>query len=242
MPGFPQQRFSVALVAASLLAFPGAAMAPAQQIEAASVIQQVDASVKARTDGMAGYTVSEHYAVYRSKDETHPVAEMTVNTTYRKDTGKSYAIVSQSGSGIIRSMVLETILDNEKRASQPGIREGAWITSANYEMTLKPGGTQPLAGRDCLVLALTPKRKSPYLVVGTLWVDSKNGSIVQVQGTASRSSSVFTGPTQVTRQYDNIGGFPQATHVRALSNSFMFGQTIVTIDYQGYQIQLSSPE
>jgi hypothetical protein len=137
---------------------------------------------------------------------------------------------------------LETILDNEKRASQSGVREGALITSANYEMTLKPGGTQPLAGRDCLVLDLSPKRKSPYLVVGTLWVDSKNGSIVQVQGTASKSSSAFTGPTQVTRQYESIGGFSQATHVRALSNSFLLGQTVVTIDYQGYQIQLSSPQ
>jgi hypothetical protein len=36
----------------------------------------------------------------------------------------------------------------------------------------------------------------------------------------------------------NVGGYPQATHVRAVSNSFMFGQTIVKIDYQDYQVQL----
>jgi len=40
------------------------------------------------------------------------------------------------------------------------------------------------------------------------------------------------------RQYMNVGGYPQATHVRAVSNSFMFGQTIVKIDYQDYQVQL----
>jgi hypothetical protein len=242
MIGFSRHRFPVFMVAAFLLAFLGTAMAPAQQFETASVIQLVDAAVKARIDGMAGYTVTEHYAVYRNEDETNPVAEMTVNTTYRSDTGKSYIIVSQTGSGIVRNMVLNKILDNEKQLSQPGIREGSWITSANYEMTLQPGGTQPLAGRDCLLLALTPRRKSPYLVEGTLWVDSKNGSIVQVQGTASKSSSIFTGPTQVTRQYENIGGFSQATHVRAFSNSFLLGQTVVKIDYQDYRIQLSSHE
>jgi hypothetical protein len=182
--------------------------------------------------------VTEHYAVYRNKDEIHPVAEMTVMTSYREDSGKSYTIVSQTGSEIIRNLVLGEILNREKSINQPGIREGAWITSANYEMKLKSGGTQPLDGRDCLVLTLAPRRRTPYLIEGNLWVDSKDGSIVQVQGTASKSSSIFTGPTQVMRQYANISGFSQAIHVRAVSDSFMLGQTIVKIDYQDYRIQL----
>jgi hypothetical protein len=166
---------------------------------------------------------------------------MTVLTTYRKDTGKSYTIVSQTGSEIIRSLVLGAILDNEKRLNLPGVREGAWVTSANYEMKLKPGGIQLLDGRSCLVLALTPRRKTLYLIEGTLWVDAKDGSIVQVQGTASRSSSLFTGPTQMIRQYASVGGYSQATHLKAVSNSFMFGETIVKIDYKDYQVQLLPP-
>ena len=241
MTYFSRQRFPIGLVAASFFAFLGPMIASAQQLSTVSVIQQIDAAVKARVDSIAGYAVTEHYAVYRGNDETHPVAEMTVNTIYRKDTGKSYTIVSQSGSGIIRSLVLGSILDNEVRLNQPGIREGTWVTSANYEMKLKPGGTQPLNGRDCLVLALTPRRKTPYLIEGTLWVDSKDGSIVQVQGTASKSASFLTGPTQLMRQYTNVSGFPQAIHVRAVSNSLMFGTTIVRIDYQDYKIQLRPP-
>lgn len=236
-----QRRLPPGLLYASILAFLGTMTAPAQQVSAASLIQQVDASVKARTDNVEGYAVTEHYAVYRSNDEIHPVAEMTVITTYQKDSGKSYNIVSQTGSEIIRNFVLDAILNNEKLLNQPGIREGTWITSANYEMTLKPGGTQRLDGRDCFVVTLTPKRKADYLIEGILWVDAKDGSIVQVQGKASKSSSVFTGPTQVVRQYENIGGFAQATHVRAVSNSFMLGQTIVKIDYQNYHIQLRPP-
>ena len=236
-----RQRISIGLVAACIFACLGTVKAPAQQLDSAAVIQQIDAAVKARVESIAGYTVTEHYAVYRNQDEISPVAEMTVKTTYQRDTGKSYTIISQTGSGIIRSLVLGAILDNEKRMSLPGNREGTWITSENYEMKLKPGGTQLLDGRNCLVLELTPKRKSPYLVEGNLWVDSKDGSIVQVQGTSSRSSSVFTGPTHLIRQYAQIGGFPQAAHARAVSNSFMFGETIVKIDYQDYQVQLRPP-
>lgn len=161
-------------------------MVPAQQLSTASVIQQVDAAVKARTEYIEGYSVTEHYAVYRSKDEIHPVAEMTVITSYQKNSGKTYTIVSQTGSNIVRSLVLNRILDNEKLLSQPGIREGAWITSANYEMTLKPGGTQRLDGRDCLVVGLTPKAEGPLShrrnPVGRLagWFDSSgSGNVVQ---------------------------------------------------------------
>jgi hypothetical protein len=241
MTAFTKQRFFIGIASVSIFSFPGTMMAPAQQLDTAEVIQQVDAAVKARIDGIVGYTVTEHYAVYRNNDEVHPAAEMTVKTTYRKDTGKSYTVVSQSGSELIRKFVLGAILDNEQRLNLPGTREGAWFTSANYEMTLKPGGSQQVDGRNCIVLALTPRRKTPYLIEGTLWVDSRDGSIVQVQGTAAKSSSLLTGPTQVVRQYENIGGFPQATHVRAVSDSMMFGQTIVKIDYQGYQVELRPP-
>jgi hypothetical protein len=93
-------------------------------------------------------------------------------------------------------------------------------------------------GRDCVALALTPRRKEPYLLEGTLWVDATNGEIVQIQGKATRSSSVFTGATEVMRQYEDIDGFGEATHARAQSDSFLLGLTVVTIDYRDYQIQL----
>jgi hypothetical protein len=133
---------------------------------------------------------------------------------------------------------LGSILDEEKRLSQPGNREGAWLTSANYEMKLKPGGPERLDGRECLVLAIAPRRQAPNLLSGTLWVDAKDDSIVQVQGIASKSPSIFTGPTQMMRQYANVSGFAMATHARAVSNSYLLGRTVVTIDYRDYQIQL----
>jgi outer membrane lipoprotein-sorting protein len=240
MTEFRPSHLARAVAAACFVAGAATAAAPTQQLDLDALIHGVDAAVKARIDDMAGYSVTEHYAVYRNSDETHPAAEMTVRTVYRQDTGKSYTPISQSGSGFLRSTVIGSILENEKRLNQPGNREGAWITSANYEMKLQPIGNQSLDGRDCIVLALTPKRESPYLFNGTLWVDSKDYSIVQLQGTASKSASFLTGPAYITRQYANVDGFPMATHLMAVSNSMLLGRTMVKIDYRDYQIQIRS--
>jgi hypothetical protein len=76
------------------------------------------------------------------------------------------------------------------------------------------------------------------MIEGTLWVDAKDGSIARLEGTATQSVSVFTGPAQVMRQYVNVNGHGMATHARAVSDSFLLGRTTVTIDYRDYQIQL----
>ena len=209
-----------------------------QQLDGAAVLQKIDAAVKARVDSIEGYTATEHYAVFRNKDEAHPVAEMTVKTTYKRETGKKYEILSESGSTIVRSLVLHAILDNEQHVNQPGVREGSWITTANYDMQVKRGEIEKVDGRDCIAVTLTPRRKEPYLLVGTLWVEAKNGEIVRIEGKGSKSSSVFSGETEMFRQYVDIDGFGEATHARAESDSFLFGETVVTIDYRDYQVQL----
>jgi hypothetical protein len=215
----------------------GTAAVAAQQPDSASVIALVDAAVKARIDHVESYTVTEHYAVYRGEDETHPAAEMTVQTIYRQGSGKSYTILSESGSEFIRNHVLRTLLDNEKNLNLPGTVEHSWFTSANYEMQLKPGGVQLLDGRECLTLAITPRRKATNMIAGTIWVDAKDGSIVQIVGTATQSASIFTGAAQVMRHYVNVNGYSMATQARAASDSFLLGRTTVTIDYRDYMIQ-----
>lgn len=213
----------------------GMARAAARTTDPAAVFRQIDDAVFFRVHHIAQYTVLEHYAVFRGKDETHPVAEMTVKTTYRPESGKSYQVVSTGGSAIVRHLGLDPLLEREKEINQPSEVSHSWITSANYDMTLKPG-TQMLDGRECLVLAIHPKRKAPNLIEGSLWVDAKDGTIVRLEGVASKAPSVFAGVTHMVRQYALIYGFAMATHARAESNTFLYGRTVATIDYTDYQI------
>jgi negative regulator of sigma E activity len=214
----------------------GAALSAVSQAQpsSATVLRGIDTAVEAREAGLLSYTVTEHYVVFRNKDLDHPAAEMTVKTTYQRDQGKSYEVVSETGSDLLRKEVLGSILDNERRMSQPVNRATAILTSANYNMTVK--GSDTVDGRNCVTVSLDPKRDSPYLFKGTIWVDAQDQTIVQLQGTAAKSPSVFAGPTQVLRQYAKIGGFPMATHAKAVSNSWLLGQTTIQIDYSDYAI------
>ena len=209
----------------------------ADQTDGTAALKKIDAAVQARVVGIESYTATEHYAVFRNRDEAHPVAEMTVKTIYNREKGKSYEIVSESGSTVIRSMVLHAILDNERHVNEPGVREGAWLTTANYEMTVKPGGIQTLDGHNCVAVSLMPRRKEPYLLIGTMWVDAGDGKIVRIDGKGSKSTSIFTGDTRMMRDYTIIDGFAEATHARAEAQSFLFGSTVITIDYRDYRIQ-----
>lgn len=217
----------------------GAADAPGTtKLDQAAVLRGIDAAVKYRIDHIAAYTATERYRVFRGDDEKSAVAEMTVKTTYKRDAGKDYQIVSEAGSAVIRHMGLYPILDREKEINLPGNVQKAWITSSNYNMTLKPG-LQQVGGHDCLEVSIHPKEKAPNLIDGTIWVDVKDFTIVRLEGMASKAPSFFAGATHMMRDYADLNGFSMATHARAESNTFLYGKTVVTIDYSGYQIQLA---
>lgn len=209
-----------------------------QNPDETAVIRQIDAAVASRVENVLEFTDIEHFIVYRGGDETHPAAEMTVRDSYKKGVGKSFTVLSQSGSGLILRFGLKPLLENDKTINVPGNVEKSWFTSANYDMKLKPGGVQRLNGRDCYVLAITPRAQAPNLIIGTLWADARDGSLVQIEGVASQSPSAFAGTTHMMRVYSNIDGYAMAMHARAESDSTLFGKTVIVIEYSNYQIKL----
>jgi hypothetical protein len=214
---------------------------PVQTPDEATVIRGVDAAVHHRVDSIAGYTVTESYKLFRGTDFDHPAAEMTVLTTYSRETGKSYKILSEDGSHILRSAVFSPLLDNEERINQPGNVEASWLVSANYEMHLVPGGPQQVNGRACYALTIHPRQKAANLVDGTIWVDTRDYAIAKIEGHGSRSASFFVQPSQVMRVYEPVDGFAMATHAKAVTESDLLGPTTVTIDYTNYQMRLVPP-
>ena len=72
------------------------------QIADDAVTQGIDSSVASRDQNVVSYSVIEHYSVFRNQDKTHPAAQMTVKTDYQRDKGKSFTVLSESGSELIR--------------------------------------------------------------------------------------------------------------------------------------------
>ncbi len=215
---------------------------PAQQPDPVAIIRDLDANNQARFDNVLSFTDIEHYAVFRGSDQAHPAAEMTVKMTCRKGIGKDYVILSKSGSSLIQKVGLQPLLENERAINGPAKVAQSWFTSANYEMHLKPGVTQSIDGRACMALSITPRHKAPNMIDGTIWVDADNHTLVEVEGVASKSPSIFAGTTKMMRRYAIMQGYAMATHARAESSSLLFGRTLVVIDYSDYHFQLRNAQ
>jgi hypothetical protein len=212
------------------------APATALQVDNATVIRNIDAAVKWRVDHIAEYTDTEHYKVYRGGNEKTPLAEMVVKTTYRPESGKDYQVLSHSGSSVIYKLLLQPALQTEHDINLPSKVGVSYLTSANYNMQLKSGEPIEQDGRLCWAVAVSPKHKAPNLIDGTIWVEVRDFTIVRLEGVTSKSATFVASPAHVMRQYTNISGFAQATHARAQIDS-LFGKVVITIDYEGYQIQ-----
>jgi hypothetical protein len=231
-------RFLRIACATGLLA--GAIAAAAQQPETNTLIQRIDTANQARYDNVTGFADTEHYTVLRG-DDPHPAAEMTVRVTYRKGEGKSYEIRSQSGSGIIQKFALEPLLQNEKELNRPDRVQASWFTSANYDMRPHPDQIRQVNGRSCEVVDITPKRKAANMIEGTLCADPADGTLVEIDGIASKRPNPLAGTTHMMRQYKNIQGYAMASHARAESDSPIIGRTVVLVDYSDYDLKTRTP-
>jgi hypothetical protein len=199
------------------------------------IIQGIDHAVRAREVAVAGYTVKDHYAIFRN-GETNPSAEMTVQTVYKQGVGKSFTTLSQSGSGLLRSQVIEKILASEKEMSASDVRDSVLVNSANYEFTPDPAKVQ-YNGKDCYIVALKARRKSQHLFNGKAWVDASDYTVVRLEGTPAQSPSFFAGDSTVAREYTKFNGIPMAVRAEAHSHSFLLGDTLLRIESTEYQIQ-----
>ena len=196
------------------------------------LVRQIDQSELRRESKLAGYTVTEYYSIKNS--HFSKPAEAIIETTYRRGKGKTYRVLSRSGPSLLRSSVLDRLLEEESQLSRGRIREQAVITSANYSMQLI--GQESLGLKVCEVLELTPRRKSPYLLNGRLWVDPKPMLIVKIEGKPPTSLSFFSGRPQIVRTYQELNGFALAEHSHAVSSNFFLGQSTVDIEYRNYHV------
>ncbi|HUY93998.1 MAG TPA: hypothetical protein VMU71_01825 [Terracidiphilus sp.] len=210
---------------------------PVAAQDGAAILQKIDAATQARYEHVLGFSDTEHYAVYRGAEQTHPAAEMTVRVTYRKGVGKSYKVLSQSGSALIQHFGLKPLIENEQEINDPAKVADSWFTTANYVMRVEAGQTRMLEGRTCVGVSIKPKRSAPNMIDGTVWVDPENGAILEVEGIASKAPSIFAGTTHMMRQYAMMDGYAQATHALAESSG-MFGRTVVKIEYSDYKIEV----
>jgi hypothetical protein len=227
-----------AVVAASLIHAPAAranddADPPP---DAAAIFEHLQQANAERAAALQSYLSRRRYAVFEPNHE--PDAELVVSSRYIAPSTKTFETISTRGVGWIHRRVFKGLMNAEQEAAAGKDKADSAITSANYDVRLV--GTDSQRGRDCYVIALTPKRRDKYLFVGKAWIDTQDFAIARLEGEPARSPSFWVVRAPFVREYQRVDRFWLPLKDETHSQIRLAGEYILRIDYADYQITASN--
>jgi outer membrane lipoprotein-sorting protein len=165
---------------------------------------------------------------------SHKKADMVVRAEYEAPNEKVFTIVSESGSGTVRSRVFKKLLEAEQESMREENQQRSAITPQNYTFQLTD--YQKIGGNEFYVLEARPLTKNKFLFRGRIWVDAKDFAIAQVEGEPAVNPSWWTLKTDFTRSYQKLGSFWLPESNESETKVRIFGSAVLTIKYGEYQI------
>jgi hypothetical protein len=165
-------------------------------------------------------------------------ASLEVETQFRRPSTLESKVLRQSGSALIQNRVFRKILEAEGATSRREEKLNVDITPANYEFSLV--GIESCEGRRTYRLEVSPKRKSQYLIKGSVWVDAADYGIVRIAGSPSVRPSFWTLRTQVERTYQKLNGVWLPSRTSAVSDVLVAGRSTLSIEYSYLDVDADS--
>ncbi len=217
MPMRPAILVSLLLAAVSVLC-------PAQSsnLDVNQIVSRM-AQVRAAERGHSpAYTVTRDYQL-SSAGASQPTSEVLAEISFVPPGQKDFVIVKSQGSDRGTGIV-HRILEHE--ASMASHWQPYELSSANYDFALL--GREAIAGHDCYVLQLSPKRQAAELVRGKAWVDAQEFQVRRIEGETAKSPSFWIKNVQVSISYDAINGVWLETSTRATADVRVAGPHVLT--------------
>ena len=183
-----------------------------------------------RRSELTGYTAIRRYIAANGKHH----AEMLVAVSCASDGSEEFNILSEDGSGWIRDRIFRTLLNEETEASRRGTRDSTRITPENYGFQII--GIDTLATGPAYVLTVAPRIANKYLIEGKIWVDSKDFSIVRIEGQPARNPSFWIRSVNIVRTYQRVGPFWFAASTDTISQIRILGRSELTIENSNYTL------
>ena len=199
------------------------------------ILTRVENANGRRRDLLKRYTGSRQYTLQNARFGKE--AAVGIEMKYREPDGERYTVLTQSGSDKLIG-IINTVLASEARASVPPENARHQVSAANYRVRLL--GTEIVEGRTCYVLALTPRTKSRFLIVGKAWVDAESFGTVRIDGQFAASISMLVGAPRFREDFVEVNGFWLPGHVRSVTSSFLLGHTELDIVFSNYQFDTDS--
>jgi hypothetical protein len=185
-----------------------------------------------RTAALKGYSGMRRYTFENKRVGKR--AEMTVRVVCDGSGGKTFEVVSESGSGFVRNRVLRKMVDAEQEASRKGERDRTRITPANYDFHFS--GTDVVNGRSAYVFEIVPRTQNKFLIRGRIWVDTEDFAIARIEGRPEKNPSFWIKSVRVVQEYGRTGNLWLPATNESRADARIFGETQVAIQYFDYVI------
>ena len=166
-------------------------------------------------------------------------AQEVVRVDYWAPDKKMFEKASEKGSGMVRHLVFDRLIQSESETSSGREHHDSAITSANYTFTLV--SEEDVGPYHCFVLEATPKRKDKYLFEGKIWIDTDDFAVVKIAGHPAKKPSFWINRADFVREYQRIDGFWLPFRDETYVDVKMYGKRVFTIDHQQYVINSDGP-
>ena len=158
--------------------------------------------------------------------------KMDVEMSYDAVTGKSFRIVSQTGSNLLCDKVLKRAIDSEKEASQD--KSLTAFNETNYSFSLL--GTDTVNGRATYILHEEPRMEGKFLSRGKIWIDAEDFAVIKMETEPAKNPSFWISRTSISSSSVKTDGFWLPGHTRSETKVRIGGTAVLTIDYGTYKV------
>jgi hypothetical protein len=196
------------------------------------IVEQIQQHNKARSEVLKQYKALRHYQVEYRGFSAKIGAKMDVEVNYDAATGKSFRIISQSGSRLLCDKVLKRAVDSEKEASQD--KGSTALTESNYRFQL--AGNEIVAGRPAYILDVQPLTASKFLYRGKIWVDATDFAVAKMETEPAKNPSFWISKTLIHSTSTETDGFWLPQQLRSETKVRIGGTAVLTIDYGTYAV------
>jgi len=190
-----------------------------------------------RNEQLRRYSAVRTYEITNLEGKS--AAQAVVQVDYEAPDKKTFNKTSEKGSGIVRHLVFDRLMQSEGETSGGKERHNSAITGANYTFVL--AGEEEVGPYHCFVLEATPRRKDKYLFEGKIWIDAEDFAIVKIAGHPAKKPSFWINRADFVRQYQRIDGFWIPCRDETTVDVKMYGRRVFTVDHQQYAINVASP-
>jgi len=196
------------------------------------VLAELAAHNEARKTALHDYTVLRTYQVIDLKGKVH--AEEIGRMEFSSPDKKAFTVTSEAGSGLVRHMALNPLINSEIEAAAGKEHHDSAISTDNYSLNLL--GEQQLGPYRCFVSEAVPKRKDKYLFEGRVWIDVNDYSVVRIEGHPAKKLSFWIQSADFVRQYQKIDGFWLPEKDQTLVQVRLYGKKLLKIEHRNYVV------